>query len=144
MRLAYAIILPVLFLTACGSGAKLRRAERLIKKAEAQGATWRTDTIYKEIPIVVPAIKVDTVVERVNFADTITVINNRVVTKIKVDTVNKNVYVSTNCPEQNVVASVPVVVHRTIEAKTWIRWWYILIAFIAGYLLRAYFALGKV
>jgi CYTH domain-containing protein len=37
-------IVLLLILSSCGSGAKLRRAERLINKAEQQGAQWRSDT----------------------------------------------------------------------------------------------------
>lgn len=132
-----AILLSLIFFTSCGPAAKLRRAERLIEKAEAQGAKWKVDTVYSEIPVIVPSIHIDTVIQRIDFSDTIYIRQNKVVTKIKVDTVNNNVYVSTRCPEQKVTAKVPVIVSRTINAKTWLKWWLLPLVFCAGYIVKS-------
>lgn len=135
MRFVYAILFGLLF-SSCGPISKLRRAERLIKKAELQGATWKSDTVFKEIPIVIPEIRRDTIFNYRYLRDTIVVNQSGIITKIKVDTVNQKVYVSTKCPEQTVTAKAPVIVHRTIEAESWLKWWFLLIAYCLGYITR--------
>src|SRR5688572_18723911 len=134
MRLTIAIVYITIF-TSCGPAVKLRRAERIIKKAELQGATWTVDTVYRDIPVIVPEIKFDTLIRELNFKDTLVITRNKVVTKIKVDTINKTIYVSTKCPERSTIQKTPVIVNKTIQAKTWLRWWYILVAFAVGYIM---------
>jgi len=48
-------------LNSCGPASKLRRAEKLIKKAELQGAVWKTDTVFKEIPVFIRETHLDSI-----------------------------------------------------------------------------------
>jgi len=115
MKPAYAII-AILLVTACGPASKLRRAKRLIAQAETSGATVVTDTVFKEVPLYVKEMRIDTIVQRVDFRDTITVTKDRVVTRIKIDPVEKTVYVKTVCPPDTLRIKVPVVVTKKISA----------------------------
>ncbi|HMG89601.1 MAG TPA: hypothetical protein VK589_06065, partial [Chryseolinea sp.] len=56
----YIILALTAVLTACGPASKLRRAEKLIQKAELQGATWKSDTVYHEVPIFIRQMHGDT------------------------------------------------------------------------------------
>lgn len=136
-------IIALVILTSCGPQAKLRRAERLIAKAEAQGARWKSDTVFVEKQIITRERHIDTLIQRVDFRDTITVIQDKVVTKVKINTVTKEVFIDTECPPDTVKISVPVVVNREISAKkrSWtfyVAWALLLIiaAFVTGYLVR--------
>jgi hypothetical protein len=51
----------VLILSSCSPAARLRRAEKLIKKAEEQGAVWTVDSIRVEVPVFVPETRVDSI-----------------------------------------------------------------------------------
>ena len=137
------VILAAL-LFSCGPQAKLRRAERLIAKAEAQGARWKVDTVFKEITVYTTKIEFDTVLKQVNFHDTITVIKDNVITRFKINTVTKDIYVNTECPPDTIEILVPVTVNKEINAKkrSWtfyVAWALLLMiaAFVAGYIVRA-------
>src|SRR5688572_9012354 len=78
-----------LILTSCGPAAKLRRAEKLINKAEELGAKWKVDSVIVEIPVPVQSVRVDTV-ERVLPGDSIILEKERlkvVVKRIPGDTI---------------------------------------------------------
>lgn len=138
----YLIIILLIF-TSCGPAAKLRRAEKLIAKAEKQGAKWKSDTVFKTIEVMTVKTQFDTVLKHVNFTDTITLTKDKIVTKVKINTVTKEVFVSTKVPADTIRVEVPVIVNREIKAGH--GFWYYLIrglllailAFVAGYLLRA-------
>jgi hypothetical protein len=101
--------------------------------AEVKGAEINTDTVFIEKQIIVPEIKVDTLIQVKNFHDTTTVIKDRVVTRFKIDTVKKTVYFSVECPSDTVRIKVPVQVTTEIESKPksfWIGW--IIVAFCVG------------
>lgn len=141
MKPAYYIIGALalwIILSSCGPASKLRRAKRLIASAETSGATVVSDTVFKEVPVYVKEMRIDTVVQRVDFRDTITVTKDRVVTRIKIDPVEKTVYVKTVCPPDTIKIKVPVVVNRTISAGytgwrlTWMTGLGWLIGFIMG------------
>lgn len=138
------ILLGFFFLLSCGGPTgKLRRAEKLIAKAEAQGLKWSVDTVFKTIEVITPKIEFDTVLKQVNFTDTITVTKDNVITRLKINTVTKEVFVSTECPSDTVFVKVPVQVKRKIEAgKGWQYYFWrglglVVMAFIAGYITRA-------
>jgi hypothetical protein len=115
MKLSLSIIVGLLLLASCSPESKLRRAKRLITQAEAAGLEWKSDTIFQEVKIVVPQTKFDTVVRQVDFRDTIVVTKDKVVTRVKVNTVEKEIFVETKCPEKVVVKKVPYSVEREIR-----------------------------
>lgn len=115
MKLSLSIIVGLLLLASCSPSAKLRRANELIEQAEAAGLKWKSDTVFQEVRVVVPQTKFDTVVKRVDFRDTIVVTKDKVVTRVKVNTVEKEIFVETKCPEKVVVKKVPYTVEREIR-----------------------------
>lgn len=132
----------VLVLSSCGPANKLRRAERLISAAEAQGAKWSVDTVFKEIKVITPKIEFDTVLRQVNFTDTITVEKDKVITRFKINTLTKEIFVHTECPPDTIRVEVPVTVTKEIKAGA--TTWDIIILgiaiavvfFIIGYVVR--------
>lgn len=137
------ILLGFFILLSCGPTAKLKRAQKLIAKAEAQGLKWSVDTVFKTVEVITPKIEFDTVLRLVNFTDTITVTKDNVITRLKINTVTKEVFVSTECPSDTVFVKVPVRVNRKLQAGKgfWYYFWrglgLVVLAFIAGYLTRA-------
>lgn len=112
-------ILPILaavILASCSPAAKLRRAERLIDRAIADGAKIQHDTVFTEKIVTVPERIVDTLVTVQNITDTITVTVNKVTTKVKYTPSTKTVYIKTLCPKFTKTIRVPVVVERKISA----------------------------
>src|SRR5690348_4596254 len=94
------LITIVLMLFSCSSENKLRRAKKLIAQAESAGLEWKSDTVFQTVEVTVPKIEFDTVLRQVNFIDTLVVTKRDVVTRVKVNTVTKEVYVKTECPER--------------------------------------------
>lgn len=134
-------ILISVLLTSCGPTAKLRRAQRLIAKAEAQGATWKIDTVFRDRDIFVKEVKTDTVFESVQ-GDTVRIEKERL--KIKyVNLPGEKVYIEGECEADTIRIQEIVTVNRTIKAGK--GFWYYLwrgiglsvLAVIAGYIVRA-------
>lgn len=119
------VVVGLLLMTSCGPAAKLRRAERLIKKAEAMGAVWHVDTVYTEREIPVPRVQRDTVVVNAP-GDTIYITKERLRVKVKVQ--RDSIYVSGECLPDTIKVNVPVTVTKTIEVKRGIPWWVWLLA----------------
>ena len=125
-------------ISSCGPAKKLRRANRLIDQAVTAGATVKTDTVFVTRTVTVPETHFDTVLSVQNFTDTITVEKDNVVTRVKINTVTKEVFVSTKCPERIKEVKVPVQVFKTISAGytkwrvTWMTGLGLLLGFIAG------------
>ena len=69
-------ILSFALLASCNSAYHLKRAERHIKKSEQLGAKINTDTVYVSREIIIPEIKYDTLLQNINFTDTLTVIKD--------------------------------------------------------------------
>lgn len=115
----YLAILAIL-LASCGPAAKLRRAERLITKAELHGAHWRSDTIWKTTDHFIPVVKRDTVVLNAP-GDTITITKERLQVKIRIR--RDSIYVAGACLPDTIMIRVPVSITKTIEAKQGIPWW---------------------
>lgn len=119
-----------IFLIGCGPTWHLKQAERHLRKAEINGAKVRVDTVYKTISVIVPETRIDTVLRHVNFRDTITLEKDKIVTKIKYDTVTRRLYVQTICPPDTIRVKVPFTV--TKEIKTGWPWWYLILVALAG------------
>lgn len=121
MKAWYVIALFLVMATSCSPESKLRRAQRLISQAEAAGLEWKSDTVFQEIKVVVPETHFDTVLRQVNFRDTIVVTKDKVVTRVKINTVSRDVFVETKCPEKIVIKKVPYEVKREIQVGD--RFW---------------------
>ncbi len=132
-------LLLLLILSSCSATNLLKRADRLIKKAELKGATWSADTVYKEVIVHVPELKVDTVVAFTY--DTITIVKDNIITKVKIDERTKKIYITTEQEAKKVYVRVPYTVTRTIKAG-YTGWQVIggsLFAFVVGAILSKIF-----
>lgn len=121
MKLSLSIIVGLLLMASCSPSAKIRRAQRLIAQAEAAGLQWESDTVFQTIVVKTPETYFDTVLRQVNFRDTIVVTRDKVVTRVKINTVSRDVFVETKCPEKIVVKKVPHTVTREIQVGD--RFW---------------------
>lgn len=122
--IAYVVIILVTLSGCASSNYHLRRAQKFERKKQAQiakaidkGAKVKSDTEFKEITVTIPEVRVDTVIKNVFFTDTVTVIKDKVITKVKVDVQEKTVYVETKCPEVIKEVRVPYKVETKIEAR---------------------------
>lgn len=115
MTRAALYLIAACLLIGCGPEAKLRKAKRLIHQAESAGLEWKSDTVFRDVEVKVPEIKFDTVLRQVNFRDTLVVTKDKVTTRVKVNTVEKQIFVETKCPEKVVIKKVPYTVTREIK-----------------------------
>lgn len=136
-------IILLVILSACGPAHHLRRAERLkermdeqIDKAITKGAEVKRDTVFKEIQVIVPEVKTDTVFKAGPIGDTVTIIQEKL--KIKyMKLPGDTVYIDGECEADTVKLIVPVETKTTIdcppEAK--IKWFHWLALFLVLVLL---------
>lgn len=127
------IILVTLFLLSCGPAAKLRRAEKLIAKAEQNGATWRVDTVYTDVPVIINQVKKDTVFTSLP-GDTVVIEKERLKVKY-VKLPGDSVFIEGECKADTVYQEVATVVTKTIEAKGGINWYWLVVVALAGLLI---------
>lgn len=123
----------IILFCACSPAAKLRRAEKLIKQAEALGAEWRTDTVFIDKPVIVPEIHTDSIVV-VKFGDTVRIEKERLkvkFVKLKGDTV----FLEAECLSDTIYQRVPVTVTKTISARGWLRWWHLALCVGIGFII---------
>lgn len=118
-------LIALIFLASCGPGAKLKRAQKLIAKAEAQGATWKVDTVFKEIPVFITESRVDSIF-RTSPGDTVVIENERLKV-VYVRLPGDSVFIEGQCKSDTIIQKVPIVVNKTIEAKGGIPWWWLVI-----------------
>lgn len=129
------VVLAILFLASCASS-KLKRAERLIAKAIAQGAKVTNDTTYAPVIFTAPAMTFTTKLNKFQWGDTLYVRGKdgeaKIVTQIKklpgthrVDTI-----LQLYCPEQKVQTRAPIEIDRKIEAGY--TFWNVLFWFFVG------------
>lgn len=125
----------ILFLILCGCSAahKLKRAEKLIAKAEEKGAKWHVDTITVEVPVFVPQTRVDSVIVS-EPGDTVVITKDRLKLKY-VRLQGDTVFIAAECAADTIYKQVPVTVVKTIKAKGGIKWWWLLVAAAAGMIL---------
>lgn len=138
-------VIIAMILSGCGVNYHLRKAKGHLKKAEQKGAVVDRDTVFKTITVHTPKIEFDTVLRQVNFRDTITVEKDKVITRLKIDTITKEIYVYTECPPDTITVRVPVEVKTNI--KTPHGFWYYTIrlalpCLIVGFILGAIFWAG--
>ena len=125
----------LILLASCGPAAKLRRAEKLIKKAEEQGAVWHTDTVYQMTPVEIESVRVDSVFVA-KPGDTVTIEKERLKVKY-VRLPGDSVFIEGECEADTIYKAVPVVVNRKLEAKGGHKWWWLLIAAAGGMILAS-------
>jgi hypothetical protein len=122
-------------LCSCGPNYYLKRSQQLERKAIIMGAIVTKDTVYKNVEVITPVHHIDTVLNDVNFSDTIIVYKDRILTKIKVNTKTNTIYEKVKCPSDTVIKRVPVTVEKLIKTESGIRWWWLLIALGIGFVL---------
>lgn len=116
------ILLLTLLLLSCSPQNKLKRAERLIQKAESLGAKWEVDTVYKEIPVFIPQVRVDSIFTA-GVGDTVILEKERIKVKY-VRLPGDSVFIEGESKADTVKIEVPVVVNK--EIKSGYSWWDIL------------------
>lgn len=128
-----ATVIAIILLASCSPASKLRRAEKLIKRAELAGAVWSSDTVFKEIPVFIERVALDTVfVPKVG--DTVVLTKDRLQVKyvrLRGDTV----FIDAECLPDTIKVNVPTIINREITAECRIKWWHVLIGFVVGAIL---------
>lgn len=135
MRNILLFLIVLLMVSGCGPAAKLRRAERLIKKAELLGAQWKTDTVFQDIPVFVDRIALDTLLIS-GIKDTVEIVKDRLRIKY-VRLPGDTVWISAECDSLTIIKEVPVRVEKVIYApqKGLKLWQWIIIALAVGLIL---------
>lgn len=136
----FCVVLSLLFLLSCSSASKLRRAEKLIEKAEELGAKWHVDTMTLKVPYAVPEIAY----KEVHFAmpgDTVRIEKERLQIKY-VRLKGDSVFIEGKCKADTIYKDVPVTIVKTIKAKQGFSLWQLIvlaiIALLCGYGVRAF------
>jgi hypothetical protein len=129
----YCILLLAIFFISCGPTSKLKRAERLIAKAEEQGAEWHSDTLYTTVEIPVPEIQTDTVFESTE-GDTVLITKDRLEIKY-IHLPGQKVYIEGKCKGDTVYREVATTVYKEIKCpekpQKW-KWWHLILAGLVG------------
>lgn len=123
-------ILFLLILCSCGPVAKLKRAEKLIKKAEELGAVWHVDSVQVEVPVFVPETRVDSIFVQ-KPGDSVVIEKERlkvIIKRLKGDTIK----VEAECKADTIKVKVTKTVTKTIQAKDGIKWWWLIVVFVGG------------
>lgn len=116
-------ILIILALSACGPASKLRRAEKLIKKAEQQDGVWTSDTVWVQRRVIVPEIRVDSITI-IRPGDSVVIFKDRLEVKIK-RLAGDTVFVAGKCLADTVKVEVPVTVTKEIVVHGSMKWYHI-------------------
>lgn len=132
------LIVLVVILAGCGSTDKanrqLKKAERALARAVALGAEVKPDTIYVTKQVITELHETDTVVKVKSFIDTVRIENERLAWKVKVDTVERKVFVKAICKPDTIRIKVPVTVETKIKAghSTWDLILLAIVIFVVG------------
>jgi hypothetical protein len=125
-------LVAVFVLASCGPAAKLRKAEKLIAKAEELGAKWKVDTVLQPIHVPVPQVYVKEIHHALP-GDTVTIEKERLKIKL-VKIPGDSIFVEGECESDTVVIRTPVTVTKTIQAKGGLQWWWLIVAASIGLL----------
>lgn len=113
------LLIILLLLTSCSATERanrhLHKAARHEAAAIALGAEIKTDTVFTDRTFIKEEVVHDTLVRNVNFTDTIRVETERIAWKVKVNTVEKEVFVEAKCKADTVTVEVPVLVDKKIK-----------------------------
>lgn len=120
----YAIV--VLLCVSCGPAAKLRRAQRLIDKAIADGA--KVDTTWTNVKFVAPAVNFNTTITDPQWQDTVYFKDPNTGVEVKIKRVQipgekETVYVEGKCPPLPVEVPCP----TEVKVSAGFTWWDMLI-----------------
>ena len=137
------LLILAILLSGCASNKanrKLKRANRLIAEAVALGAEVRPDTVYKEIPVFIPQVRVDSIFVS-EVGDTVVIQKERLqITYVRLP--GDSVFIEGKCDSLTLIKEVPVTVTKEIKTGKSVldvvRWSLMafIIAFILGYLVR--------
>lgn len=116
----------ILLFASCTSGWKanwqLRRAEKLINKAEAAGLQWKRDTVYRDITVYVPSVRYDTLFKS-EPNDTVTILRDRLQIKY-VRLPGDTVWIDGECEADTIIQKVPTYINNEIKAEnSGLPWW---------------------
>lgn len=141
MKANLTLLLIALLLFSCGPAAKLRRAEKLIKKAELLGAKWHTDSVQVKVPVILKEIRVDSIF-RDKVGDTVVITKDRVkVTYVRLP--GDSVFIQGESKTDTVYHTVTKTVNKVIHAPDkGLKWWQ-LILIGAGAMLVLFFVIRK-
>jgi hypothetical protein len=110
------LVFLLIVLSSCASNKanrKLKRANRLIGEAEQLGVKWKSDTIFKTIPVFIESVKYDSIFTS-RQGDTIFIEKERL--KIKyVRLPGDSVYIEGKCDSVTVIKEVPISVTKEIK-----------------------------
>jgi len=128
----------LLILCSCASNKanrKLKRAERLTNEAIALGAEVSPDTVYKEIPVFIPQVRVDSIFTS-RVGDTVYLEKDRL--KIKyLKLPGDSVFIEGKCDSLTIIKEVPISVTKTVTTGitilTVVQW--VVLALIVGAIL---------
>lgn len=126
-----------LLFASCSSGWKanwqLRRAEKLINKAEAAGVQWKKDTVYRDITVYVPSVRYDTLFKS-EPNDTIRITKSRLQIKY-VRLPGDTVWIDGECEADTIIQKVTTYINNEIKAEKsgGIKWWWLLVAACIGF-----------
>jgi len=124
------IILGLLILSGCSSANKLRRAEKLISKAEELGAKWRVDSVQIEVRVPVESVRVDTIIQ-VKVGDTVVIQKDRLKTIIR-RVAKDTIMIQAECEADTIRVKVTKTITKTIQAKSGYTLWEMIILGIAA------------
>jgi hypothetical protein len=115
------LVLLLFILSACGPTWHLKQSEKHRLIAIAKGAKIKADTVFRDRIVITEKHVMDSNVQFRNLYDTVVVEKNKVLTKIKIDTLHHNIYVHTECPSDTIKIRVPVSVNDSVNAgyTTW-------------------------
>lgn len=126
MRNQAFLFLIVLLMVSCGPAAKLRRAERLIKKAELLGATWTIDSVQVKVPVFLKEIRVDSIFKD-RVGDTVVITKDRLTVKY-VRIPGDSVFVEGFMPADTVYKTVTKTIQKVIYApQKGLKWWHFIL-----------------
>lgn len=128
-------VIIAILLASCGPASKLRRAERLINKAEELGAKWHIDSIRVEVPVFIIETRVDSIFIQKQ-GDTVVLEKERLKVKI-MRLPGDTVKVEAECSADTVRVQVTKVITTTIEAKSGLGWYWLIVAAAGGMILSA-------
>jgi hypothetical protein len=110
------LVFLLIVLSSCASNKanrKLKRANRLIGEAEQLGVKWKSDTIFKTIPVFIESVKYDSIFTS-RQGDTIFIEKERM--KIKyVRLPGDSVYIEGKCDSLTKIVEVPISVTKEIK-----------------------------
>lgn len=134
--------LIILILCSCASNKanrKLKRAERLTKQAIELGAKVTADTVYKEIPVFIPQVRVDSIFTS-KVGDTVYLEKERLKLKF-VRLPGDSVFIEGKCEADTVRIEVPISVTKEIKTGLGVLTvvqWSILALLVGGALVKIF------